>query len=71
MSFIAGAIIGGAVVGGLASNSASRRAAAAQDRATEANAEAFRFSKPYIERSYDSAEGYLADAQNAGAYHRL
>jgi hypothetical protein len=66
---IGAAIIGSAVLGGAASNSASKRASAAQDRATKANAEAFRFSKPYIGRSYDSAEGYLADAQNAGAYN--
>ena len=65
---IEAAIVGSALVGGVASNSAAKKAAAAQDRATEANAEAFRFSKPYIERSYDSAEGYLANAQNAGAY---
>jgi len=65
---IEAAIVGSALVGGVASNSAAKKASAAQDRATEANAEAFRFSKPYIERSYDSAEGYLADAQNAGAY---
>ena len=66
---IEAAIIGGsALLGASASRSAAKSSAAAQDRATEANAEAFRFSKPYIERSYDSAEGYLADAQNAGAY---
>lgn len=65
---IEAAIVGSALIGGAASNSASKRAAAAQDRATEASLEAFRFSKPYIQRSYDAAEGYLADSQEAGAY---
>lgn len=66
---IEAAIIGGsALLGAAGSRSASKRAAAAQDRATEASLEAFRFSKPYIQRSYDAAEGYLADSQEAGAY---
>jgi hypothetical protein len=66
---IEAAIIGGsALLGAAGSRSAAKRAAAAQDRATEASLEAFRFSKPYIQRSYDAAEGYLADSQEAGAY---
>ena len=68
MSFIAAAIVGSAVVGAASSRSASKSAAAAQDRATEASLEAFRFSQPYIEKSYDAAGGYLDDAQAAGAY---
>jgi len=68
MGFVAGAIIGGALIGGASSNSAAKAAAAAQDRATEASLEAFRFSQPYIEKSYDAAGGYLEDAQAAGAY---
>lgn len=68
MSFIAAAIVGSAVIGGVSANKAAKHSAAAQDKATEASLEAFRFSQPYIERSYDSAEDYLANAQNAGAY---
>ncbi len=68
MGFLAAAVIGSAVIGGAAANSASKRASAAQDRATEASMEAFRFSKPYIERSYNSAEDYLDRVQNTGAY---
>lgn len=66
--FVAAAIVGSAVVGAASSRSASKRAAAAQDKATEASLEAFRFSQPYIERSYDNAEDYLGNVQNAGAY---
>lgn len=64
----AGAMLGSAVIGGVAANRASKKASAAQDRATEASLEAFRFSQPYIERSYDNAEDYLGNVQNAGAY---
>lgn len=69
MSFIAAAIVGSAVVGGYSANKAAKSSAAAQDRATEASLEAFRFSQPYIERSYDDAEGYLSDVQKAGVYN--
>lgn len=68
MTWVATAIIGSAVVGGYSANKAAKSSAAAQDRATEASLEAFRFSKPYIERSYNSAEDYLDNVQNAGAY---
>jgi hypothetical protein len=68
MSFIAAAIVGGSVVGAASARSGAKSAAAAQDRATEASLEAFRFSQPYIEESYDAAGGYLNDAQAAGAY---
>lgn len=68
MSFIAAAIVGSAVVGAASSRSASKRASAAQDKATEASLEAFRFSQPYIKKSYDAAGGYLDDTQAAGAY---
>ena len=69
MSFVAVAIGGSAILGAASANSASKRAAAAQDRATEASLEAFRFSKPYIERSYNDAEDYLLDIQKAGIYN--
>ena len=62
------AAIIGSVVGGATSMYGANKASKSQDRATEANAEAFRFSKPYIQRSYDGAEGYLADSQAMGAY---
>ena len=65
---IEAAIIGSAIAGGASSMYGANKASQAQDRATEANAEAFRFSKPYIQRSYDNAEGYLADSQAMGAY---
>jgi hypothetical protein len=66
--FVAGAMIGSALIGGISANNAAKKASAAQDRATEASLEAFRFSKPYIERSYNSAEDYLDNVQNTGAY---
>ena len=67
---IEAAIIGSAVIGGCfkCCMVPNKCRAKAQDRANEANAEAFRFSKPYIKRSYDAAEGYLADSQAMGAY---
>lgn len=65
---IEAAIIGSAVAGGAASMYGANKMSGAQDRANQANAEAFRFSKPYIKRSYDAAEGYLADSQAMGAY---
>ena len=43
---IEAAIIGSAVAGGAASMYGANKASSAQDRATAANAEAFRFSKP-------------------------
>ena len=60
--------IGGALLGASSSRSAAKSASAAQDRATEANAEAFRFSKPYIKRSYDASQGYNQDVLNTGNY---
>jgi len=68
MSWVATAVIGSALVGAASSRSASKSASAAQDRATEASLEAFRFSQPYIKDSYDKAGGYLTDVQDAGAY---
>lgn len=69
MSFIkVGLAIGGAVLGSSASRSAAKSSAAAQDRATEASLEAFRFSKPYIKKSYDAAQGFNEDVLNTGAY---
>lgn len=68
MSWIATAVVGGALIGGAASKSAAKSASAAQDRATEASAEAFRFSKPYIKRSYDASQGFNQDVLNTGNY---
>ena len=68
MGFVAAAVIGSTLVGGYAANKAAKSASAAQDRATEASLEAFRFSQPYIKDSYDKAGGYLHDVQGAGAY---
>ena len=67
--FIAAAIAGvGAIAGASASRSAAKDARAAQEHATEASMEAFRFSQPYIRDSYDSAGGFNQDVLNAGAY---
>ena len=60
--------IAGAVIGGLASKSAAKKSAAAQDRATEASAESFRFSKPYIRESYKLGKSARNNMLNAGAY---
>ena len=68
MSWVATAVIGGAVVGGLASKSAAKSSAAAQDRATEASLESFRFSKPYIKENYDKAKIAKNDMLQQGAY---
>lgn len=68
MAFIAGAIIGSSLVGAASARSGAKASAAAQDRATEASLEAFRFSQPYIKDSYDAAKGYLQNMQDAGAY---
>jgi hypothetical protein len=68
MGFVAAAVIGSSVLGGLASRSAGKAAASAQRDAAAMQAEAFRFSKPYIKRNYDSAEANLQNAQSQGAY---
>jgi len=68
MSWIATAVVGGAIIGGAASKSAAKSGAAAQDRATEASLESFKFSKPYIKRSYDASQGYNQDVLNTGTY---
>ena len=60
--------IAGAVIGGLASRSAAKKSAAAQDRATEASLESFRFSKPYIQDSYNIGKRARNDMLSAGAY---
>ena len=60
--------IAGAVIGGLASKSASKKSAAAQDRATEASLESFRFSKPYIADSYNVGKAARNDMLNTGVY---
>jgi len=68
MGFVAAAIVGSSLVGAASARSGAKSAAAAQDKATEASLEAFRFSQPYIKDSYDRAGGYLSNAQEAGAY---
>lgn len=67
MGVVAG-MLGSAAIGAIGSRSAAKDAAAAQDRATEASMEAFRFSQPYIKDSYDSAGRFNQDVLNAGAY---
>lgn len=68
MGFVAAAVIGSSIIGGVAGNAAGKSAARAQKQAAEMQAEAFRFSKPYIERNYDSAEANLNNSLSAGAY---
>lgn len=60
--------IAGAVIGGLASKSAAKKSAAAQDRATEASLESFRFSKPYIQDSYIVGKNARNDMLKRGTY---
>ncbi|MAJ57217.1 MAG: hypothetical protein CMI74_04020 [Candidatus Pelagibacter sp.] len=67
MGFVAAAIIGGGL-GAVGGYLGGREARKGQERALEAQMESFRFSKPYIQRSYDNAEDYLARSQEMGAY---
>ena len=67
MGFVTAAIVGGAL-GAAGGYFGGKQAADAQKAAAEMQAEGFRFHKPYLERSYDAAEGYLADSQEKGAY---
>lgn len=64
---IEAAIIGSAIGGISGRKSAKeRRASIEQDRTDRM--EGYNFSKPYIERSYDRAEGALNDSLEQGAY---
>jgi len=68
MSFVAAAIITSAVVGGVASSKAAKNQASAQRDVADTQAEAFRFSKPYIQDSYEGGQAALTDVLNRGAY---
>ena len=64
---IEAAIIGSAIGGISGRKSAKeRRASIEQDRTDRM--EGYNFSKPYIQRSYDRAEGALNDSLEQGAY---
>ena len=67
MGIVAG-MLGSAAIGAIGSRSAARDASRAQDRATEASMEAFRFSQPYIRDSYNAAGRFNQGVLNAGAY---
>ena len=67
MAFIAAAVIGG-VIGGAGSYLGGKQAANAQRDAANMQSESFRFSKPYIERSYNAAETAYNDSLAGGAY---
>jgi len=67
MGFVTAAIIGGGL-GAIGGYMGGKQAADAQRDAAEMQAEGFRFHKPYLERSYDAAEGYLSDSIDKGAY---
>lgn len=62
-----GAIIGGAL-GALGSASAASSARKAQQAQLDAQMAGFNLAKPYLEDSYKSAEGYLKNSQDIGAY---
>jgi len=67
MGFVMAAVVGGGL-GAIGGYLGGRQARQGQEAAAAAQMESFRFSKPYIERSYNSAEDYLADSQGMGAY---
>ena len=68
MTFVAAAIVGSAAIGAVSARNASKRASAAQDRATEASMESFRFSKPYIQHVYDKGQNELSRTNAIGVY---
>jgi len=68
MGFIAAALVGSAVIGGVGSYAGGKQAAKAQEEAARMQAASFEFSKPYIQRSYDSAETAYNDSLAAGSY---
>jgi hypothetical protein len=62
------AALGSAVIGGLSANSAAKKNAAAQRYAADTAAESFRFSKPFIEKSYNQAGSALDASNRMGTY---
>jgi len=58
----------GAVAGGLMGANSASKDRKAQQAQLDAQMEGYNFSKPYIERSYDRAEGALNDSLDQGAY---
>ena len=58
----------GAVAGGLLGRSGAKADRKAQQAQLDAQMEGYNFSKPYIQRSYDRAEGALNDVLDQGAY---
>lgn len=60
--------IAGAVVGGLFANSAAKKQAAAQDRATKMQMQPYLDAKPYITDMYKGGTDALNNALNAGYY---
>ena len=67
MSFVKSAVIG-SIIGGVGSYMGGKEARKGQEAAANMQAEAFRFSKPYIERNYDSAEANLNSSLDTGSY---
>lgn len=60
--------IGSSIIGGITARNAAKKQAAAQKYAADTAAESFRFSKPYIQRSYDQGQDALAYANQQGVY---
>ena len=58
----------GAVAGGLLGANSASKDRKAQQAQLDAQMEGYNFSKPYIERSYDRAEGALNSSLDQGAY---
>ena len=58
----------GAVAGGLMGANSASKDRKAQQAQLDAQMEGYNFSKPYIERSYDRAEGALNNSLDQGAY---
>jgi len=58
----------GAVAGGLLGANSASKDRKAQQAQLDAQMEGYNFSKPYIQRSYDRAEGALNDSLDQGAY---
>ena len=67
MSFVKSAVIG-SIIGGVGSYMGGKESRKGQEAAANMQAEAFRFSKPYIERNYDSAEANLNSSLDTGSY---
>jgi len=60
--------IAGAVIGGVMNNRAAKKAAAAQDRATQAQMQGYTDARPFILDMYKGGQGALNDALAAGYY---